>query len=181
MSYPLGLRAALVAAMAVFAGCSTTTPTATGALPESLRVPAGEVLALRARGIGVQIYECRMSAVDPSHFEWVLKAPEAELFDHDGRPIIRHYAGPTWQAADGSAVVGVVVARDNAPDPAAIPWLLLRVDSSSGRGPITHTHSIQRLHTVGGTAPASGCSAAQAGSEARVHYSADYLFYSARS
>lgn len=45
---------------------------------------------------------------------------------------------------------------------------------------LSRTLSIQRLLTVGGKAPAAGCSTSQAGSEARVNYGADYLFYKAR-
>ncbi len=92
----------------------------------------------------------------------------------------KHYAGPTWEALDGSTVVGERVAKADAPDPAAIPWLVLRAKPTSGSGTFGAITTIQRLHTVGGTAPASGCGAAQAGREARVAYSADYLFYAAR-
>jgi hypothetical protein len=169
--------------LALLAGCATGNPAAAPAvpaIPDSLQVSASQVLLVGARGEGVQIYACQSSPEEPAHFAWVLKAPEAQLSDRAGKPIIRHFAGPTWQASDGSAVVGEVVARDNGPDPDAIAWLLLRAKSTSGSGLLSHTLSIQRLHTVGGKAPAAGCSAAQAGSEVRVDYSADYLFYKAR-
>lgn len=161
-------------------GCATTDRASAPAVPEALRVSASQVLFVRARGVGVQIYECRSSPEEPAQFAWVLKAPDAQLSDRAGKPIIRHFAGPTWQATDGSDVVGEVVARDNGPDPDAIGWLLLRAKSTSGSGLLSRTLSIQRLQTVGGKAPAGGCSASQAGSEVRVHYSADYLFYKAR-
>ncbi|CAN5925593.1 hypothetical protein BH11MYX4_BH11MYX4_06510 [soil metagenome] len=32
--------------------------------------------------------------------------PEATLFGHHGRVAGKHYAGPTWEANDGSTVVG---------------------------------------------------------------------------
>jgi hypothetical protein len=128
----------------------------------------------------VQIYGCQSSAEDAAHFAWVLKAPDAQLSDRAGKMIMRHFAGPTWQATDGSAVVGEVVARDNGPDPDAIAWLLLRAKSTSGSGLLRRTLSIQRLQTLGGKAPAAGCTASQAGSEVRVNYSAEYLFYKAR-
>jgi hypothetical protein len=40
--------------------------------------------------------------------------------------------------------------------------------------------SIQRVNTVGGSAPANGCDAATVGQEARVHYTADYRFFTQR-
>ena len=113
-------------------------------------------------------------------FEWSFKAPEAELFDSDGKKIGRHYAGPTWEANDGSKVVGEVKAKDNGPDPNAIPWLLLSAKSTSGSGIFSQTQSIQRLNTVGGQAPAEGCNQAQFGKETRVPYKAKYYFYIAR-
>lgn len=45
-------------------------------------------------------------------------------------------------------------------------------------GVLAAVTSIQRINTHGGKAPADGeCTADKAGTEARVHYSADYLFY----
>jgi hypothetical protein len=81
----------------------------------------------------VQIYECKPTA-NPARFEWVLRAPEAELFDTSGKKIGKHYAGPTWELSDGSKVIGELRARDDGPDVNAIPWLLLSVKSSAGGG-----------------------------------------------
>ena len=47
----------------------------TSAIPAALQVPTGEVLAIPARGIGVQIYECAAAQDDPNHVTWTLKAP----------------------------------------------------------------------------------------------------------
>jgi hypothetical protein len=154
--------------------------TESAAVPAAL-VPVDQVLELRTHAVGVQIYVCEPSHDDPARFDWAFKAPEAQLYDRKGKPVVQHFAGPTWQAADGSSVVGEVVARDNGPDPLAIPWLLLRAKSNSGVGLLARTSSVQRLNTVGGKAPAGGCGAGLAGSEVRVQYSADYLFYRARS
>ena len=119
-----------------------------------------------------------MKAADPAAFEWALKAPEAELFDQSGARIGRHYAGPTWESADGSRVVGEVMQRSAVPG--AVPWLLLRAKSSEGSGMLSGVKYIQRLDTVGGVAPSGGCDAAHEGTEARVDYSANYDFYGAR-
>lgn len=162
---------------AVLSGCATEQA---AVVPASIQVPADQTLMLRARAIGVQIYVCQAAHDDPARFDWVFKAPEAELTNRAGKPIIKHFAGPSWQALDGSTVVGEVVAKDSGPDPRAIPWLLLRAKSTAGTGLLSPTQSVQRLNTVGGRQPEGGCGAALAGSEARVHYTADYLFYRAR-
>jgi hypothetical protein len=73
-----------------------------------------------------------------------------------------------------------VTAHDPGPDPAAIPWLLLRAKSTSGTGALTRTQSILRVHTVGGVAPGTPCTEAQAHSVARVPYTGDYYFYAER-
>jgi hypothetical protein len=130
--------------------------------------------------VGVQIYECTAGKDDSMRYSWTLKGPEAELRDKSDRKLGKHYAGPTWEANDGSKVVGDVVARDDGPDGPAIPWLLLRAKSTSGTGVFSAVLSIQRLHTRGGKAPEGGCDQTQSGKEARVPYTADYYFYAAR-
>jgi len=110
----------------------------------------------------------------------VKKAPEADLFDSNGKKIGKHYAGPTWESNDGSKVIGEVKARDNGPDASAIPWLLLSAKSTSGKGVFSQALSIQRLFTVGGKAPAEGCDQAQSGKEARIAYKARYFFFAAK-
>jgi hypothetical protein len=130
---------------------------------------------------GVQIYECKPSKDTPAKFEWAFVAPEAVLRDPAGKVIGTHYAGPTWEASDGSKVVGTVVARDPGPDASAIPWLLLSAASVTGHGIFERTRSVQRLHTVGGKAPPDGCDASQSGKQVRIPYAADYFFYADRS
>ncbi len=68
-------------------------------------MPAPAKLALKANAVGVQIYVCGPGK-EPKHLEWTLKAPEATLADDAGKPIGKHYAGPTWKhktAAKSSA------------------------------------------------------------------------------
>jgi hypothetical protein len=125
----------------------------------------------------VQIYDCA-ARPDGSGYAWKFRAPEATLADRDGRPLGRHYAGPTWEALDGSRVVGEVKAREPGPMPAtSIPWLLLAASSHSGTGTFSETRSIQRLSTGGGVEPVEACTAAKAGQVARVAYTATYYFY----
>jgi hypothetical protein len=165
---------------ALLAGCATPDAGTVPTVPDNLRVPATQTLSLEARATGVQIYDCKAGKDDPAHFDWVFRAPEAELFDAAGKKIGKHYAGPTWESNDGSKAVGEVKARDDGPDVNAIPWLLLSAKSTSGVGILGKTVSVQRLKTVGGKAPVGGCSPAQAGKEARVPYNATYYFYVAR-
>jgi hypothetical protein len=162
----------------MLAACASTPPPRPAAVPEELRVPDGQQLLLRAAARGAQIYTCRAKAADRAAFEWVLKAPEAELFDESGAKIGRHYAGPTWESADGSRVVGEVMQRS--PVQGAVPWLLLRAKSNEGTGAFASVKYIQRVDTAGGIAPSAGCDAAHAGAEASVDYSANYHFYGAR-
>lgn len=145
-------------------------------VPEALRPPADQALALEARAEGVQIYECS-AGQDPARFEWVFKSPEAELSDISGRKIGKHYAGPTWESVDGSKVVGGAKASDPGPDASAIPWLLLGAKSNSGSGVFGRVKSIQRLQTVGGKAPTTPCGQANVKEVARVPYKATYYFY----
>ena len=164
--------------MGLLAGGAASSALKTDDIPAPLRVPTNSVLTLRAHAAGVQIYQCRADKDDAARIAWSLKEPEADLFDHAGNKIGKHYAGPTWEATDGSKVTGEVVARANSPDPNAVAWLLLSAKSTSGSGVFGRVRFIQRLHTVGGNAPSDGCNQASAGGEVRVAYSAEYWFYS---
>jgi len=146
-------------------------------VPDQLQVPTGQKLALDVRGVGLQVYVC--STTDGGSYEWRFKAPEADLFDQQGRKVGKHYAGPTWEANDGSKVVGAVTAHQDDPHGAAIPWLLLNAKSTEGGGVFGKVDAIQRLATDAGLAPKDGCAQAQLGQEARVAYQAVYRFYSA--
>lgn len=170
--------------VALLSGCAGSPAARPAAKPpdvaEALRPPADQVLALEALATGVQIYECSASKDQPARFEWTFRAPEAELADKAGRKVGKHYAGPTWESTDGSAVVGEVKGRDAGPDPSAIPWLLLGAKSHSGSGVFTPIQSIQRLQTVGGKAPSGPCGQDNVKEVARVPYKATYYFYSAK-
>jgi len=163
--------------MGLLTGCAASSMVKTDDIPAPLRVSANSVLSLRTHAKGVQIYRCRADKDDAARFEWLLKEPEADLFDQAGDKIGKHYAGPTWEAMDGSKVTGEVVARADSPDPNAVAWLSLGAKSTSGNGVFGHVRFIQRLRTAGGNAPPDGCNQASAGGEVRVPYSAEYWFY----
>ena len=142
--------------------------------PPQLEPPAGEQLLLQVHGKGDQIYTCKG---DAAQFAWTLKAPDAQLFDKDGKLFGKHFTGPSWAANDGSRVTGKAVANVPSPDRDSIPWLLVNIIGHDGSGILSRVRSIQRLNTKGGKAPGSGCDVAHANQELHVGYSADYLFY----
>jgi hypothetical protein len=142
----------------------------------SVAAPAGATLLLEVVADGVQIYACE--AKDNGH-EWVFKAPEANLFDKQGRQIGTHFAGPTWKLQDGSTVVGEVAAKADAPEAGAIPWLLLRAKGHEGAGALSTVAFIRRVDTKGGAAPKTGCDAGHGPEQARMRYTAIYQFFSA--
>lgn len=168
------MRRAWLLAIGLFGGLSACTGPHTD-VPEALRLPPDQVGLLRWHGTGAQVYECRADARDPSKHVWALRAPEAQLYDAAGTVVGKHYAGPTWQALDGSTIVGEVRAHADSPDPDAIPWLLLAAHSTGGSGVLSRVKSVQRVDTAGGKAPAS-CGADDAGHTLRVPYSAAYVF-----
>ena len=123
---------------------------------------------------GVQVYTCTRNPAGATG--WVLKGPDAHLFDPQSKPVGKHYAGPTWEDLDGGKVVGEVKTSMPAPVAKAVPWLLLDAKSHEGSGAFTQAQAIVRMETTGGTAPGDGCDEARAGQEVRVPYTAIYIF-----
>ena len=166
-----------VALLAVASTCLSLT-IAAQQMPQQLQPHANEELLLQVHAKGDQVYTCKS---DGAQFAWTLKAPEAQLFDKDGKPFGKHFAGPSWEANDGSRVTGKAIAHAPSPDSDSIPWLLVDVLSHDGRGALSRATSMQRINTKGGKPPTSGCDASHVGQEVRAPYSADYLFYAPKS
>ncbi len=170
----------LVTGLVAFAAAVSLAPAAHAQQgPASLGslLPVGNVPYLVGHGDGVQIYQC---ASTPAGFAWTFVAPRANLTDNRGRVIISHFGGPTWQANDGSKVVGKTVSSVTV-SPRAIPWLLLSATTTpapQGGGLLADASFVQRLFTVGGLAPAaSTCNAQTVGARAEVPYTAEYVFW----
>src|ERR1700721_1135470 len=159
----------LVAASTIFSSV-----VAAQQIPQQLQPPANEQLLLKVHAKGDQVYTCKG---DGTQFSWTLKAPDAQLFDKDGKPFGKHFAGPSWEANDGSRVTGKAVANAPSPDADSIPWLLAHIVGHEGNGVLSKATTIQRINAKGGKAPATGCDASHAGQELRMPYSADYVFY----
>ena len=144
-------------------------------VPNEIAVPGGNKLFLVGHATGVQIYTCNNGVWGPG------STPRATLVDDKQKVVATHFAGPTWQARDGSTVVGARKNGVNAPDPTkAIPSLLLSATSTAA-GPdgdqFVKTTFIQRVNTNGGVAPTASCTAADKPVE--VPYTADYYFWKA--
>jgi Protein of unknown function (DUF3455) len=159
------------------AGMLFASPAEPQQVPQQLQPPAGERLLLQVSAKGDQVYTCKN---DAGKIAWVLKAPDAQLFDNDGKPFGKHFAGPSWEASDGSRITGKAVANVASPDSDSVPWLLVTVVGHEGSGVLSSVTSIQRLNTKGGKAPASGCDTEHVAQEVRVPYTANYLFFAAK-
>jgi len=145
------------------------------ATPAALDPPPEATLTAMFAAKGVQIYTCAAPApgVAPA---WTLKAPHALLLKGGDAAGI-HFVGPSWEALDGSLVVGSKVAAAPSPDPTAIPWLLLKAASNGGQGLFSDVTWVQRLDTEGGLAPTTGCDDPHVGTESLAPYRASYFFY----
>jgi len=143
-------------------------------VPAAIDPPANVTLAAGLAANGVQIYAC--AAPKPGEAPaWTLEGPHATLSQgHDVVGI--HFAGPAWQALDGSSVKGAKLASADAPVATAVPWLLLS-GSASGDGTFGRVTHVQRLETSGGKAPSSGCDASHVGAKVLVPYTSSYFFY----
>jgi hypothetical protein len=144
-------------------------------VPDAIAAPAGQEVVLFAHATGSQIYVCQ--AGPDGKFGWTLKAPEAELRDRNDKVIGQHSAGPSWRLKDGNVVTGKAIAHVDSLDGESIPWLLVNVESRSGKGLLSNVTTIQRVHTHGGQPPSEGCDETHKGSEMKSSYTADYYFY----
>jgi hypothetical protein len=93
-------------------------------LPDAIAAK-GETLVITKQAVGAQVYECKADAA--GKLSWQFREPIASLLI-SGKTVGRHYAGPFWEMADGSAIKAKAVA--NVPGASAddIPLLKLEVD-----------------------------------------------------
>ena len=144
---------------------------ATAQMPDAIAVAPGEALVATIHAEGAQVYECKADA--SGKLAWQFREPIATLIV-DGKTVGRHYAGPNWELADGSAVVGKVAGRAPGASAQDIPLLKLEVTSRRGSGQLSGITTVQRLNTKGGVAEGA-CD--RAGAFLNVPYSADYAFH----
>ncbi|MEQ1662951.1 MAG: DUF3455 domain-containing protein [Thiobacillus sp.] len=166
-----------------------STPVATLAddhmVPSAIKVPGGNTVMMKTFAMGQITYECMEKKDAPGQFAWTFKIPYAYLYDTDNNQIGRYYGSPkgaTWEANDGSKVVGKQLAViPNTSTPGSIPLQLVQQNGYEGNGAMSNVTFIQRLATAGGVAPAGkACDAASTGKKELVTYQADYIMWKAK-
>jgi hypothetical protein len=143
--------------------------TAQTSLPQAIAAP-GETAMFTLHAEGAQIYECKPGA--DGTLAWAFREPIATLLS-EGKTVGRHYAGPSWEYSDGSAVVGQVTGTAPGSVAMDIPWLKLGVTSRRGTGALSPATTVQRINTVGGRLTGA---CYKPGTFESVPYSADYVF-----
>jgi hypothetical protein len=124
--------------------------------------------------LGNQIYACTAQPDGSSAFTQL--NVEARLTGGIHHTFVQPAAGPPqWQAPDGSAVTGKVLARNTngAGNIAELDLDATQIGASTGL--FAHVVEVLRLNTVGGVAPAGTCDP-QATPTINVPYRADYVF-----
>lgn len=156
---------------------SLTAPT----VPAAIAVTASAVLVAAYAAEGVQTYTCQQTGTGGSAtYAWsTASVPTANLYGADCMIAATHYAGPHWKAKDGSIVLGTKVRSTPSATAASIPQLLLSAAAEGTTvGILTPVTAIQRLDTVGGVAPSTGCDEQHVNGTVDVPYTATYYFYS---
>jgi hypothetical protein len=138
-------------------------------VPAAIAAP-GETTVATWHAEGAQVYECK--AGSDGKLAWAFREPIATLL-LDGKTVGRHYAGPSWEHMDGSAVVAKAAANAPGAMPKDIPLLKLEVVSSRGSGALSGVTTVQRINTVGGKHEGA-CD--KAGTFHSAPYTADYVF-----
>src|SRR4051794_30084219 len=121
----------LAAALALSAAAEAQVPDAIAA--------AGETAVLTVHAEGAQVYECK--ADQGGKLVWQVREPIATLM-LEGKTIGRHYAGPTWEHSDGSAVTAKAAARAPGVSQRDIPWLKLEATERRGNGVLANAATI---------------------------------------
>jgi uncharacterized protein DUF3455 len=139
-------------------------------MPDAIAAP-GQPVAATVHAEGAQVYECKGDS--SGKLTWQFREPTATLLLDGGKTVGGHYAGPSWEMADGSAVVAKVSGRVPGTTGGDIPLLKLEVTTQRGSGQLSGVTTVQRLNTKGGVAEGA-CD--RAGAFLSVPYSADYVF-----
>lgn len=141
------------------------------AIPSSL-MPKGKHPFFMVRADGVQIYKA------DAKLAWKFEAPRATLRNYrTGEEVGSHSKGPVWVDAKGSLLTGKKLMDAPAPNPEAIPWLLLEVKNSNG-GRYAKVSHVQRVDTWGGLEPI--VAPTKADQTVEVPYQATYVFWGDR-
>jgi hypothetical protein len=145
-------------------------PSPVGAQASDVVAAPNKTQVLKVLAEGAQIYECKIDKDEK--LVWQFREPIAALI-LEGKTIGRHFAGPTWELSDGSAVTGKIAASTAGAKSGDIPWLRLEVTTHRGNGQLSDITAIQRINTKGG-AVKGDCTAA--GIFISEPYSSEYVF-----
>ena len=140
--------------LAIIAAClfmRVVAPSSAAEVPETIAA-RGETLIATTHATGAQVYECKTNS--EGKLAWQFREPIATLMI-DGKTVGRHFAGPVWEMADGSAVSAKVSAQAPGATANDIPLLRLDVAARHGSGLLSGVTTIQRLNTNGGRADAA--------------------------
>ena len=88
----ISLSLASVCAAALLAACGSMSPMkpmmfSQDGLPDAVKVPMGNKVAMETVGVGEITYECRDKANAPGMTEWVFVGPNAALNDRNGKQV----------------------------------------------------------------------------------------------
>jgi hypothetical protein len=177
---------AMVTGTAVMMAACSTTPApppktySQDKLVESIRVPAGNVIALETTATGTLNYECRANTPTAGTLGWVLVSPSATLFDRTGAQV-GSYSGPpaTWIAKDGSSVTGSQLAISPVVGAIHIPLQLSKGTPGAAPGIMQNVTYIQRVNTKNGQDFSKPCTQGDIGEKMARPYQADYIFWKA--
>jgi Protein of unknown function (DUF3455) len=182
------LGIALILALPQTAHAQTVTPPP---VPTDIQLPAGNEAFLLGHGVGTQNYVCLPSR-SIGHVDWTLFTPQATLFSDLGDQLTTHFSSPnpdegeivrvTWEDSRDTSTVWARATGVATVSPTAIPWVRLevvgRAVGPTGGNTLFETTFIQRVNTVGGVAPPTGCHLpTDIGHKAFVPYTADYFFF----
>jgi hypothetical protein len=147
-------------------------------IPDAIKVPAGNVLLFQAFGRGVQIYNCPTNAdSNPTPFTILYSnADQKRIIGTMDRPD----GQPRWSDLVGNSVIAVRQVVVPSPNPANVPFVLLKAQAhfGPGNGMLSLVTFIQRVNPNGGSAPVGGCMNKNQAQES-LPFSATFLFYKA--
>jgi hypothetical protein len=141
-------------------------------IPKEIALPDGYVPVASFEAKGDQLYKAETKG---GKLIWVLEAPKATLYAK-GKKVGTHYAGPTWEADDGSKIVRDKAVEVKSAPSADIPLLRVGVKAAKGKaGVLSKVAYVHRLNTRGGAAPKEAPKSID--SKVAVPYTATYVFY----
>jgi Protein of unknown function (DUF3455) len=171
-------------------------------VPDDVKVETGNEAFLVGHGVGTQNYSCQPCDPTkpncPNGVAFTLFTPQATLFNDQGEQLITHFFSlnpfepgvirVTWESSRDTSTIWAKATGSSTDSHfvnlGAVAWLRLQVVGAlagpTGGDKLVKTTFVQRLNTVGGLAPSTGCSSsADLGNKAFVPYTADYFFYKA--